>query len=647
MDEMPDWAYHPFFRPILFRLPAETARRVTIELLATQAKLPGGPVLFEALARSPISESLRTRFVDVDFPSPVGLAGGLDVDGRAAILMQKLGLGFVELGPLGHAARDRSRETNPLRVHEMHGLVMSSRRGAPAAAEALERLPALDIPLGVQVRGDELDAAVRRVSERAAFVTLPLEASASTAALRAARGATDRPLLARVLAAWEEAELDAAVARFRSLGVDGVWVVAGTAHAARLGGELVSSISLERALPVMERIAERMPVALSGGVLTPEDAVAARDAGAALIGLSDGFVYAGPGLAQRVNRRLERPSPPPRAPGRTVPGPSVSDAVGVRGATGLALLSIAAAGMLALGAGYLILALTAKLLPNDVTYLGMSISELCRLADCRIVEFIAHDCAVYGGVMLANGTMCMWLVNGPLRRREPWAWWTLLVAGATGQLAALSFIARDYFNTWHAVAIVSVTAASVCGLILTRPIAADRTGPLAALRSGMAGAWVWSPAGRGRLLLTALGTSLIGGGLSIVGVASTRVFVPEDTAFMRLSAADLLRINTRLVPVITQDRAVFGVGLLMLGIFVLASAWNAVRPHARGAWYAFAIAGALHFTAAFVAHVLIGYTDFVHLFPIYWGAAILALALLVLRKPVFHPPTRAPTFPDV
>ena len=33
---MPDWTYHPLFKPLLFTLPAERARRVTLGLLAVQ-----------------------------------------------------------------------------------------------------------------------------------------------------------------------------------------------------------------------------------------------------------------------------------------------------------------------------------------------------------------------------------------------------------------------------------------------------------------------------------------------------------------------------------------------------------------------------------------------------------------------------------
>ncbi|HEX7291999.1 MAG TPA: hypothetical protein VF250_12810 [Conexibacter sp.] len=627
---------------------------MTIELLAFQARVPGGPVLFEALARSRVPAQLRTRFVGLDFPSPVGLAAGIDVDGRAAVLMQKLGFGFLELGPLGALATGAARATSPVRLREVHGIAMHPQRGAPAASEVLEHLPELDVPVGVEVRGDDLAGAVACAAERAAFVTLPCEAAgASPARLRELRAATERPLLLKVSAGWDDGRVDAAVAHAAEAGVDGAFVVAGSANHVHRTGEVISSAALARALEVTARVRDRIPVALSGGVLTPEDGLAAWSAGARLIALSNGFVYAGPGLPQRINRRLvapERASPAINGTNgaHAVVAPRRDEAVAESSAaerTGRVLLSAASCALLLIGAGYLLLAFTAKLLPNDTAYLGMSVAELCRLDDCRVVQFISHDCAVYGGICLANGTLWTWIVRAPLRRREPWAWWTLVIATGVLVLGFLSFLGYGYFDTVHAAILAGVVGCASAGLWLTRGVA-RRSSPLRALVAQATPAWLWSPAGRGRLLLLGLATALVAGGSSIVAIATTRVFVPEDTEFLRLSGEQVRAIDPQLVPVMAHDRAEFGAGLLLFGVLVAATAWNGVRPRSRGLLIALGVAGMMHFTAAFVAHSLIGYLDVVHLFPVYWGATVLLLALALLRGPVARP--AAPdAFPDV
>src|SRR5207248_1814996 len=73
----------------------------------------------------------------------------------------------------------------------------------------------------------------------------------------------------------------------------------------------------ERALAVVERVARHgLPVVGAGGIHTPEDAAALLDAGAKLVELYAGLIYAGPGLPGRIlhvceDRRLARPAPAP------------------------------------------------------------------------------------------------------------------------------------------------------------------------------------------------------------------------------------------------------------------------------------------------------------------------------------------------
>ena len=89
-------------RPLLFRLDAERAHRLTIAALKL---LPvGGTAVPDIL--------LASRVAGVTFPNPVGLAAGFDKDGEVAHKMHALGFGFAELGtltPLPQAGNPRPR----------------------------------------------------------------------------------------------------------------------------------------------------------------------------------------------------------------------------------------------------------------------------------------------------------------------------------------------------------------------------------------------------------------------------------------------------------------------------------------------------------------------------------------------------------
>jgi dihydroorotate dehydrogenase len=76
-------------RPLLFALDAERAHRLVLAAASARHALAG------PLAATP---SLPTRAMGLDFPNPVGLAAGLDKDGRHLAALAGMGFGFIEVG---------------------------------------------------------------------------------------------------------------------------------------------------------------------------------------------------------------------------------------------------------------------------------------------------------------------------------------------------------------------------------------------------------------------------------------------------------------------------------------------------------------------------------------------------------------------
>jgi hypothetical protein len=101
--------------------------------------------------------------------------------------------------------------------------------------------------------------------------------------------------------------------------------------------------------------------------------------------------------------------------------------------------------------------------------------------------------------------------------------------------------------------------------------------------------------------------------------------------YMGLSAEDLQRINSRLVPLIAHDRAGFGGGVCTCGILRFFCIWCGTPS--RSLWQALLLAGLAGFSTAIGIHPIIGYTDFFHLGPAVVGALVFALGLaLTFRK---------------
>src|SRR5437016_3492060 len=97
---MPDWSDHPFFRPLLFRLPPAVARDFTLSSLGLLASLPLGPLVIETLGHMRVPTGIERTVWGISFPGPVGLGAGLDVHAIGLAGLARFGFGFLEVGPV-------------------------------------------------------------------------------------------------------------------------------------------------------------------------------------------------------------------------------------------------------------------------------------------------------------------------------------------------------------------------------------------------------------------------------------------------------------------------------------------------------------------------------------------------------------------
>jgi dihydroorotate dehydrogenase len=80
---------YPHVRPLLFRLDAETAHRMTIKALK---------ILPRANDNNVSDPALRVTLWDRNFPNPLGLAAGFDKNAEVIGPMMSCGFGFIEAG---------------------------------------------------------------------------------------------------------------------------------------------------------------------------------------------------------------------------------------------------------------------------------------------------------------------------------------------------------------------------------------------------------------------------------------------------------------------------------------------------------------------------------------------------------------------
>src|ERR1051325_4908529 len=137
--------YRSLVRPILFRLPPETAHELALHSLS----------LFppRLLAQRVDDPALRIERFGLTFPNPVGLAAGFDKNGVALQPLAALGFGFIEAGTVTLHPQPGNPRPRLFRLREDRALINRAgfnNDGAAAFAQQVKR-HRVDCVLGVSI----------------------------------------------------------------------------------------------------------------------------------------------------------------------------------------------------------------------------------------------------------------------------------------------------------------------------------------------------------------------------------------------------------------------------------------------------------------------------------------------------------------
>ncbi len=326
-------------RRLLFHLDPEQAHHLTLILL----KLAGDfPVSYHLLSKMYQVEDprLEVEAFGIRFKNPIGLAGGYDKDGIAVKGLGTLGFGHVEVGTVTRHPQYGNPRPRIVRVPEVEGLVNSM--GFPSAGvDALKIKRGGTVRVGINLgkgkntpleqAAQEYVESLRCVYTQADYVSLNVS-SPNTLGLRkmqardavrellhSATTARDSltpwvPVLVKISPDLTESEIDDILAAVIECGVDGVVATnttvdfSGAPGYSNIPGGLSGPPLRARATQVVRYIAQqtrgKLPIVGVGGIASAADALEKLRAGAQLIQVYTGLVYAGPGLVRQINLGL-------------------------------------------------------------------------------------------------------------------------------------------------------------------------------------------------------------------------------------------------------------------------------------------------------------------------------------------------------
>jgi dihydroorotate dehydrogenase len=334
-------------RPFLFGLDPEQAHELTLGALARIQHTPLICVVSQTRVDDPLT------LAGLKFRNRVGLAAGLDKNGRVIDAFGAMGFGFVEVGTVTPKAQPGNPKPRMFRLPEAQALINRlgfNNEGLEAFIANVKRSRfreqggILGLNIGknaatpIERAVDDYLVCLDGVYSHADYVTVNISSPntknlrelQSDQALDALLSAVQErktklakthgrkvPVFVKIAPDLEEAQVGVIAATIHKNGIDGViatnTTIARDAVKHLPHGEEAGGLSGAPVLEASNRVIRQLRAALGqgfpiigvGGVLSGADAQSKLTAGADLVQLYTGFIYKGPGLVTEAARALK------------------------------------------------------------------------------------------------------------------------------------------------------------------------------------------------------------------------------------------------------------------------------------------------------------------------------------------------------
>ncbi|MES2089186.1 MAG: quinone-dependent dihydroorotate dehydrogenase [Pseudomonadota bacterium] len=334
-------------RAVLFKLDPEVAHELTMGALARFQNTPLACAWGNQRVDDPV------ELAGLTFPNRIGMAAGLDKNGRCIDGLGAMGFGFVEVGTVTPKPQPGNPKPRMFRLPEAQALINRlgfNNDGLDAFVANVRQARfrtqggILGLNIGknantpIENAVDDYLVGLEGVYPWADYVTVNIS-SPNTQNLRSLQSdeALDRllgalqtrrqalmasdkrhvPMFVKIAPDLDETQVGVIAATLQNNGIDGVIAtnttisrdaVKGLPHAQETGG-LSGAPVFEASNQVIRQLraalGPRFPIIGVGGVMSGADARAKRDAGADLVQVYTGLIYKGPELVSDCARALK------------------------------------------------------------------------------------------------------------------------------------------------------------------------------------------------------------------------------------------------------------------------------------------------------------------------------------------------------
>ncbi|MFC0434025.1 hypothetical protein [Kutzneria buriramensis] len=476
---MPDWTYHPFRRIAATLLGERRSQLAALRLLAKVGSLPGGGrIVACGLGHRHPPRRLAGRVAGVSVHVRLGAVVPPKVAHDAIRALPLLGAGVIEIGPV-----------HPEDVPTVRKAV-AGRRIPVIARASPEARAAVAQHVDAVVAGDFVHP--HTISQAAQALADPSTVVMATTAT-----------LIREGPGWFARVIDAATPAGGKPHRAWVWgallgvgmIVAGLAAVAITLGPLLlwydrdylgvsavdhhlahflqhDRISLAGTMIAIGVLYTGLSQGIRRGHLWAREALSASG----WLGFPTLFYFVGTGFVDVLHLAATVTLFPffllatrRRGGRRRTPLPDGPERQRRRALVGQLLLVITGLGIAVGGAVVSVVGLTTVFVPSDLTYLHTT-GQALQAANPRLLPFIAHDRAGFGGALISAGVGIALLSAWGWRRGESWVWWTLTLAAISGFGCALTVHGEiGYTDLGHLAPAYAGLALTIVALALARP----------------------------------------------------------------------------------------------------------------------------------------------------------------------------------
>lgn len=329
---------YPFVKPWLFAMDAERAHNLTLNSLD---KAHAWGLGFLTQEKIPQDERI---FCGLRLPNPVGLAAGLDKDGKHIDALAGLGFGFIEIGTVTPKAQTGNPQPRMFRLPEALALINRmgfNNDGVDACVSRVKQSVfwqsggILGLNIGknaltpIELAADDYIHCMQKVYDIASYITVNIS-SPNTKNLRQLQGGDELNLLLSTIALEKKKlsdtykkqvplflkiapdldadqveniaellvkyQIDAVIATNTTIARDTVAHLDHGQEAGGLSGAPVKASSDAVIKQLAKTLNNQLPIIGVGGILSGQDAKDKIESGASLVQLYSGLIYKGPQL---------------------------------------------------------------------------------------------------------------------------------------------------------------------------------------------------------------------------------------------------------------------------------------------------------------------------------------------------------------